>query len=117
MDARGQLRDLGPSFEARAINVAERIEIRGIEPRLSSHLPVTVSVGPTGCAMLFRSGAVVFFGVDPLAQERFIADLVPRLQNRYQNPESESARIVIGQGDAVEPEGLTLKESSVERLQ
>jgi uncharacterized Rmd1/YagE family protein len=117
MDARGQLRDLGPTFEARAINVAERIDIRGIEPRLSSHLPVTVSVGATGCAMLFRSGAVVFFGVDPLAQERFIADLEPRLQSRYENPESESARIQIGQGDAVQPDALTLKESSVERLQ
>ena len=36
------IRDMGPRFEARAVNVAERIEVRGIEPRISSHLPVTV---------------------------------------------------------------------------
>ncbi|MDB4963459.1 MAG: hypothetical protein JWP01_3458 [Myxococcales bacterium] len=115
MDSR-QLRDLGPSFEARALNIADRVDIRGIEPRLSTHLPVAVSVGPTGCAMLFRSGAVVFFGVDPLAQERFIADLGPRLQGRYDNPETESARIQVGDNEAVD-DVITIKESSVERLQ
>lgn len=111
-----QIRELGPRFEARAVNVAERIDVRGIDPRLSTHLPVTVAVG-TGCAMLFRSGAVVFFGVDTLAQERFLHDLNPRMHGRYQTPESERATIQIGEADAIEPNALILKESSIERLQ
>lgn len=111
------LPDLGPRFDARAINVADRLDVKGIEPRLSNHLPVTVSVIPTGCAMLFRSGAVVFFGVDPMAQERFLRDLEPRMIGRYETPETERAVIRIGDADAVEPDALILREASVDRLQ
>ncbi len=114
MDA---IRELGSRFEARAQNVAERIDVRGVEPRLSTHLPVTVAVGSAGCAMLFRSGAVVFFGVDALAQERFLHDLAPRLQGRYDTPETERAQIKIGEIDTVEPDAVILKEASIERLQ
>jgi uncharacterized Rmd1/YagE family protein len=113
---RDSIRDLGPRFEARAVNVAERVEVRGMDPRLSNHLPVTVAVG-AGCAMLFRSGAVVFFAVDTVAQERFLHDLTPRIHGRYQVPESERATIRIGDVDAVEPDALVLKESSIERMQ
>lgn len=110
-------RDLGARFEARALNLADRIEIKGVDPRLSNHLPVTVSLGERGCAMLFRSGAVVFFGGDATAQERFLRDLEPRLTGRYQTPEVERATIRIGESDAVEPDSLILKESTVQRLQ
>lgn len=110
------IRELGRRFEARAVNVAERIDVRGVDPRLSSHLPVTVAVGP-GCAMLFRSGAVVFFGVDTVAQERFLHDLSPRIHGRYATPESERATIRLADADAVEPDALTLRESSIDRLQ
>src|SRR5689334_7510790 len=111
------IRELGPRFEARALNVAERIDVKGIDPRLSTHLPVTVAVGPSACAMLFRSGAVVFFGVDTLAQERFLHDLAPRMQGKYEAAEVENAVIKIGDNDSVEPDALTVKESSIERLQ
>jgi uncharacterized Rmd1/YagE family protein len=110
------IREFGPRFEARAVNVAERLDVRGVDPRLSSHLPITVAVG-AGCAMLFRSGAVVFFGVDTLAQERFLDDLTPRMQGRYETPETERATIRIGDSDSVEPDALIVKESSIERLQ
>lgn len=110
-------RDLGPRFEVRAINVAERLDIKGIEPRLSSHLPTTVAIGPAACAMLFRSGAVVFFGADPMAQERFLRDLEPRMQGKFANPETERAVIRLGEADAVEPDGLILRQASIERLQ
>jgi len=110
------IRDMGPRFEARAVNIADRIDVRGIDPRLSNRLPVTVAVD-TGCAMLFRAGAVVFFGVDTLAQERFLHDLTPRIHGRYAVPESERATIRIGDADSVEPDALIVKESSIERMQ
>ncbi|MBS1122460.1 MAG: hypothetical protein H6Q90_4688 [Deltaproteobacteria bacterium] len=114
---RDWIRELGTQFEVRALNIADRIDVRGIEPRLSSQLPVTVAVGQAGCAMLFRSGAVVFFGVDALAQERFVSDLAPRMLGRYASPESERANIRIGAADAVDPDALILREASIERLQ
>jgi uncharacterized Rmd1/YagE family protein len=113
---RDTIRELGARFEARAVNVAERIEVRGMDPRLSNHLPVTVAVG-AGCAMLFRSGAVVFFAVDTVAQERFLHDLTPRIHGRYQVPETERATIRIGDADAVETDALVIKKSSIERMQ
>jgi uncharacterized Rmd1/YagE family protein len=110
-------RELGQRFEARAVNLADRIDVKGLEPRLSRHLPVAVGVGASGCAMLFRSGAVVFFGVDTLAQERFIHDLTPRMSGRYQTPEIERAVIRVGDEDAIEPDAIIVKEASIERLQ
>jgi uncharacterized Rmd1/YagE family protein len=115
-ETRDAIRDLGARFEARAVNVAERIDVRGMDPRLSNHLPITVAVG-AGCAMLFRSGAVVFFAVDTVAQERFLHDLTPRIHGRYQVPETERATIRIGDADAVEPDALVVRESSIERMQ
>ncbi len=75
--------------QARAIDIAERIDVRGIEPWLLRDLPVTVAVGAAaGCAMIFRSGAVVLFGVEPLAQESFLRDLAPRLLGAYSTQET-----------------------------
>ncbi|MGE0396595.1 MAG: RMD1 family protein [Kofleriaceae bacterium] len=110
-------RDLGARIEVRALNLADRIDVKGLDPRLSNHLPITVAVGASGCAMLFRSGAVVFFGVDTMAQERFLHDLEPRMTGRYQVPEVERAIIRIGEADAVEPDAMILKESTIERMQ
>ena len=110
-------RDLGTRFEARALNLADRIDVKALEPRLSTHLPVTLAVGGSGCAMLFRSGAVVFFGVDAIAQERFIHDLAPRMVGAYKTPEAERANVRIGDADSVEPDAVILKESTIERLQ
>lgn len=110
------IREMGSQFEARAVNVAERIEVRGLDPRLSTHLPMTVAVG-NGCAMLFRAGAIVFFGVDTVAQERFLHDLMPRIHGRYEVPESERAVIRVGDADSVDPDALIIRESSIERLQ
>jgi uncharacterized Rmd1/YagE family protein len=67
--------------------------------------------------MLFRSGVVVFFGVDALAQEHFVHDLAPRMTNPYATPEVERAVIRVGDADAVEPDALIVKECTIERLQ
>jgi uncharacterized Rmd1/YagE family protein len=108
---------LGARFEVRAILVGQRIDIRGVEPRLSPQLPVVIEVAPSGCAVLLRAGAVVLFGVDPIQQERFITDLGPRVSEPRKQSESERATIRIGDADAVEPDALVLKTVTVDRLQ
>jgi uncharacterized Rmd1/YagE family protein len=108
---------LGARFEVRAIHVGERIDIRGIEPRVSPHLPVMIEVAPAGYAVLLRAGAVVLFGVDPIQQERFLADLGARITGRHDKLESERATIRLADSDGVDPDSLTLREITIERLQ
>src|SRR5512139_153670 len=108
---------LGSRFEVRALHVGDRIDIRGIEPRVSPQLPVMIEVAPAGYAVLLRAGAVVLFGIDPIQQERFISDLGARLTGRHERIETERATIRAGDADGVEPDSLTLRELSVERLQ
>ncbi len=108
---------LGTRFEVRAVHVGERIEVRGIEPRLSPVLPCIIEVAPSGYAVLIRGGAVVLFGIDPIQQERFIKDLGARIHEAYEKHEVERAFVRLGDGDGVDPDALIVKEITVERLQ
>jgi uncharacterized Rmd1/YagE family protein len=108
---------LGTRFEVRAMHVGERIDIRGIDPRVSPQLPVMIEVAPAGYAVLLRAGAVVLFGIDPIQQERFITDLGARLTGRHEKLESERATIRLAEADGIEPDALLLREITVERLQ
>lgn len=108
---------LGNHFEARAIHVGERIDVRGIEPRLSTQLPVIIEVAPAGYAVLLRHGAVVLFGIDPIQQERFLTDLGKRVEDRYEKVETERAHIRVGDADGAEPDAIIIKEVTIDRLQ
>jgi uncharacterized Rmd1/YagE family protein len=108
---------LGTRFEVRAVHVGERIDIKGIDPRVTPQLPVMIEVGTTGLAVLLRAGAVVLFNVDPIAQERFVADLGPRVQGRMARQETERAVVRQGDADAVEPDAIVLREITLGKLQ
>ena len=51
-----------------------------------------IEVAPSGYAVLLRAGAVVLFGVDPIQQERFIADLGARIHGPLPAASRPSAR-------------------------
>jgi len=108
---------LGNRFEVRAICVGDRIDVRGIDPRLSQSLPVMIEVAPAGYAVLLRAGAVVLFGIDPIQQERFIADLGSRVTGRHDKMEAERATVRLGDADGIEPDSVIMKEITIERLQ
>lgn len=108
---------LGARFEVRASHVGERLDAKGIEPRLGPQLPVAIEVGSAGIAVLLRAGAVVLFKVDPIQQERFIADLGARIQGRAARQEIERVVVRSGDTDAIEPDGIVVRELSIERLQ
>lgn len=107
---------LGTRFEARAIHVGNRIDVRGMEPRLSPQLPMITEAGP-GYAVLLRAGAVVLFGIDAAAEEKFLAEIESRIQEPYKKYESERAVIRVADFDGIELDALTLRELTVERLQ
>jgi required for meiotic nuclear division protein 1 len=108
---------LGTRFEVRAVHVGDRLDVKGIDPRVTSNLPVTIEVGTTGLAVLIRSGVVVLFNVDPITQERFITDLGARVQGRTERQELERAVVRSGDADAVEPDGLVMRDITIEKLQ
>ncbi len=115
--ARDVVARLGSRFEVRAVHVGERIDAKGLEPRLGIQLPVMIEIAPTGCAALLRGGAVVLFGVDSLQQERLIADLGPRVHQRAAKQESERVVVRLGDTDIVEPDAIVMREITLERLQ
>lgn len=108
---------LGARFEIRAIHVGERIDVRGVEPRLSPQLPVVIEVAPSGFAILLRAGAVVLCGVDPIQQERFLADLAPRITDPYKKHELERATVRVGEADGIEPDAIIVKDVTIDRVQ
>jgi uncharacterized Rmd1/YagE family protein len=114
-----RLVQLGAVFRCRAHYLGERLDVRGLEPRMSNQLPVMVEVGSSGCAALFRYGAVVLFGVAPVEEAGFLEALASRVQESFARPESEAVEIRVSAEatETVEPDFLVLREVSVERLQ
>jgi len=108
---------LGTRFEVRAIQVGERVDVKGLEPRLTPDQPVIIEVASAGYAVLIRAGAIVLFGVDQLQQERVIADLGPRIIDKSRKMESERAIVRVGDGDGVEPDAIVVRELTLDRLQ
>ncbi|RMH37471.1 MAG: RMD1 family protein [Deltaproteobacteria bacterium] len=81
---------LGPAFDAVAVLVGERIDVRGLE-RVDEQPPLLAA--GAGVAAVFRYGAVVFFGADDAARAAFLAELAPRIAGRYSEPDREVARV------------------------
>jgi len=108
----------GDRFEAHAVFVAERLDLRTVAPRIANH-PMVVEVGERGWAALFRYGAVVFFAVPPMSRERFLDDLRPRLTRPYDEPEHESIviRIDAAAAEGMDDRDLVLHDAGVDRLQ
>jgi required for meiotic nuclear division protein 1 len=105
----------------RAILLGERIDTRGLEdPEPLATAPLALRCEPTGIAVLFRYGVVVFFEVSPSEERRFIDRLMPRVIEPYDPSEIDELRFAI-RADAEEQMGvdgtLTLRDLSVERAQ
>jgi len=76
-------------------------------------------VGEHGCAALFRYGAVVLFGLDPLEEATFIAQINPLTEEPYSGPQTEDLEIMLDQGreGVFENGGLLLRHFSVDCIQ
>ncbi len=83
-------------IQARAWFVGERIDVRAFEQGAALALsPLTVRAGERGCAVLFRSGAVVVFDLEPAEQAAFLHHLEPFVQGAFDEPETETAEISV----------------------
>ncbi len=105
---------------ARALQIAERIDLKGLErPDQFSSSPLAFRTAGGGTVALFRFGAAVFIGMNPLEEEAIIKGLEGRLVETIADRESETAQIVIKADgeDQPQPDGtIVLKDDAPERL-
>src|SRR5262245_45550670 len=82
------------SLVARALQLADRIDVKGLErPDQFSSLPLAFRVGGAGAVVLFRFGAAVFFGLNPLEEEGIIKGLEGRLIDPLTERETETVQV------------------------
>lgn len=110
----------GSVVTVRAILLGERIDLKGLEAtgRLAVN-PLLISAGEGQYAALFRYGAVVLFGVNPLQEVTFVDQLSHLVGQPYAKRETEETRIRIDPAgeDRVEGGEVVLHEVTVESLQ
>lgn len=109
------------SFKARALFVAERLDLKAMETasRLAS-FPIVLSVRGSGCAVLFKFGVVVLFNVDPLDEVSYLESLKPFMNEPFQPLEREELSVRVDPSaleDGVMNDVVAVKELGVELVQ
>jgi hypothetical protein len=81
---------------ARALQLGERIDLKGLErsDQFSSN-PLAFRLRGGGTVALFRFGAAVFIGLNPLEEDGIINGLKGRLIDPLTERETETAQIVL----------------------
>lgn len=105
---------------ARAIQLGERIDLKGLErPDQFSLHPLAFPTAGGGTVVLFRFGAAVFIGLNPVEEEDVIRGLGERIVEPLPERESETATLLFREteGEQPTPNGtIELKNRAPERL-
>lgn len=108
------------TVQGRALFLGESLDLKALETTNNlGTQPLVVAAGEQGCAVLFRYGAVVLFGLGPIEEASFLTYLKPFVRQPFSLPETEEVtlkRDEIG-GGRVENGAIWLQEFSIERLQ
>lgn len=109
-------------IEVRAWFVGERIDVRRLEQGESLAVsPLTVRAGQGGCAMVFRNGVVILFGLEPAEEASFLHHLGAFVEGAFGKPESEAAELRVAPRERERVDGssgtLVLHDFSLARLQ
>ena len=107
-------------IQCRAIFVGERLELRDFEKaqRLASS-PLILTAGSQGCAVLFRYGVVVLFGLSAVEEVTFLSSLEAFVIIPFEKTERDEV-VLLADADQVEGidgGNIILHEFSLERLQ
>ena len=82
----------------RALQLGERIDLKGLErDDVFSTIPLAFHTPEGGTVVLFKSGTVVFLGLNPIAEDALIDSLGGRIAEPLPEGEreSETARLVV----------------------
>ncbi|HXF65528.1 MAG TPA: RMD1 family protein [Burkholderiales bacterium] len=111
---------LRPDFKARALLVAERIDLRAWkdDSRIASN-PLAVAVPGGGLAVLFRYGVVVFFDVTEPEEAAFLAQIRPLAEGPLAAVENEEVEIRVEPRthEGMRGERVYIAQDDIERLQ
>jgi uncharacterized Rmd1/YagE family protein len=110
----------GAVVSVRAVLLGERVDLKGFDgtQRVASN-PLIISAGEGQHVALFRYGAAVLFGVNPLQEVGILEQLQPYVGQPYAKRETEDARLRIEPGaeEQLVAGDIVLQEVTVERLQ
>ena len=113
--------DTPNSIGVRALLLGQRLETRGLERQETIALaPLTLRIGKTGVAFLFRYGVVVLVGLSSEEERDLVESLRPRVTEALATPEIDQVWAVLKADgeDQIEPSGvIALRDASPERLQ
>jgi uncharacterized Rmd1/YagE family protein len=106
------------ALPVRAINLGERLHLRGLYEAPLEYSPLVQPVGEQGLAMLFRYGVAVLFNVGEPGQKAYLKELKDRVEKPYRRHETEDTRVTVSaQAEGVSAEGINLTDLSLPRLQ
>jgi uncharacterized Rmd1/YagE family protein len=103
-----------------ALFVGERLDLKILETtEVLATAPLVISAGESGCAVLFRYGVVILFGLQPLEEASFLIQLEPLIIEPFATPETEEIRLRLDPSgtERIDNDTLWLHGFSVERIQ
>lgn len=107
-------------IEATAIFLGQRLELKAFDQasKLATS-PLVVTAGQSGCAILFRYGCVVLFGVNSIEKTAFLNGIKSLVVEPVELSIPEHAQLVLNKelNEGVEDEKILLHRFSLERLQ
>lgn len=104
----------------RAIFLGERLNLTTLESGdCLATVPLVVRAGESGCAVLFRYGVVVLFGLEPVEVSSFLMYLTPLVTDPFTATETEDVSLTLDPSGSgrVENGTIWLREFSLECLQ
>jgi uncharacterized Rmd1/YagE family protein len=108
------------SFRAQALFLGKEINLQRLENFvLLATMPLMVTVGENGCAVLLDYGVVVLFNLESVEKVDFLTKLSPQVSGCFGKPETEEVEVQINvmENERVKEGKIFLHEFSVERLQ
>lgn len=91
---------IAANIPVRALQLGERIDLKGLEREDAfSSDPLAFRTQSGGSVMLFKSGAAVFVGLNPIEEEDLVRGLGERIVSPLADREIETAQLVIKPGD------------------
>jgi uncharacterized Rmd1/YagE family protein len=107
------------TVSVRALFLGGRLDIKPLERTDNlATLPLVVSAGERGCAVLFRYGAVVLFGLNEVEEFSFLSYLAPLVFEPFAEPETEAAVLKLDQvAGKVDNGVIWLREFAIDQFQ
>ena len=104
----------------RALFLGQRLELRHFKhAQTLSILPLTITAGASGCAILYRYGAVVMVGLTSVEEMSLLGELEPLVIDHFSETEDESINLLISETDkeGVDVSTIYLEDFDLDRIQ